>query len=52
MVDKLAVIDLEKCNDCGECVPKCKPGTIHRRDALPSEADALAAAAAKVAESA
>jgi Na+-translocating ferredoxin:NAD+ oxidoreductase subunit B len=52
MVDNLAVIDLEKCNDCGECVPKCKPGTIHRRAAIPSEADALASASAKVAESA
>jgi Na+-translocating ferredoxin:NAD+ oxidoreductase subunit B len=52
MVDNLAVIDLDKCNDCGECVPKCKPETIHRRDALPSEKDALATAAARVAESA
>ncbi len=52
MVDNLAVIDLDKCNDCGECVPKCKPGTIHRRNAIPTEADAVATAAARVAKSA
>ncbi|HSW35185.1 MAG TPA: RnfABCDGE type electron transport complex subunit B [Candidatus Limnocylindrales bacterium] len=34
MEDNLAVIDLEKCNDCDECVPKCKPGTIHRRSVV------------------
>lgn len=53
MEDNLAVIDLEKCNDCGECVLKCKPGTIHRRSAIPSEDEVLVAAAAKtVSESA
>jgi Na+-translocating ferredoxin:NAD+ oxidoreductase subunit B len=52
MVDNLAVIDLEKCNDCGECVAVCKPGTIHRRVEIPSEADALASANIAVAESA
>jgi len=52
MVDNLAVINLEKCDDCGECVLKCKPGTIHRRDKIPSEADALAFAVVKAAESA
>ncbi len=44
MEDNLAVIDLDKCTDCGECVPKCKPGTIHRRSAIPSEEEAMAAA--------
>lgn len=52
MVDNLAVIDLEKCNDCGDCVPVCKPGTIHRRIEIPSEADALASAVAAQAETA
>ncbi len=52
MDGKLAVIDLEKCTDCGDCKEKCPPGTIHRRSAIPSEADALAAAAEKTAESA
>ena len=56
MEDNLAVIDLEKCNDCGECVLKCKPGTIHQRSSIPSAADALARAkeaeAVAVAESA
>lgn len=31
MDDNLAVIDLDKCTDCGECVIKCRPGTIHPR---------------------
>ena len=31
MEDNLAVIDLTKCDDCGECVLKCRPGTIHPR---------------------
>ncbi len=47
MDDKLAVIDLEKCTDCGDCVEKCKPGTIHRRSAIPSEEEALSAAEEK-----
>jgi Fe-S-cluster-containing hydrogenase component 2 len=50
MEDNLAVIDLEKCNDCGECVLKCKPGTIHRRSAIPSAAEALARSKEKEAE--
>ena len=29
--DDLAVVDLAKCNDCGECVLKCRQGTIHPR---------------------
>ncbi|NMA92016.1 MAG: Fe-S cluster domain-containing protein [Firmicutes bacterium] len=28
MEENLAVIDLDRCNDCGECVPKCRPGCI------------------------
>jgi Na+-translocating ferredoxin:NAD+ oxidoreductase subunit B len=52
MDEFLAVIDLEKCDDCGECVKVCKPGTIHRRSEIPSEEDAEVAAAEKVAESA
>jgi Na+-translocating ferredoxin:NAD+ oxidoreductase subunit B len=43
MEENLAVIDLEKCDDCGECALKCKPGTIHRRSSIPSEEEALAA---------
>lgn len=35
MQDNLAVIDLEKCDDCGECVAVCRPGTIHPRRDLP-----------------
>lgn len=31
MQGNLAVIDLQKCTDCGECVLKCKPGTIRPR---------------------
>jgi Na+-translocating ferredoxin:NAD+ oxidoreductase subunit B len=50
MVYDLAVIDLEKCNDCGECVLKCKPGTIHRRAAIPSESAAMASASIAKAE--
>jgi len=34
MQGNLAVIDLHKCNDCGECVVKCKPGAIHPRNDL------------------
>ena len=52
MIDNLAVIDLEKCTDCGECVPKCRPGTIRRRLAIPTAEEALAAASQKVAETA
>jgi Na+-translocating ferredoxin:NAD+ oxidoreductase subunit B len=35
MQGNLAVVDLNKCNDCGECVAVCKPGTIHPRSNLP-----------------
>lgn len=35
MDDKLAVIDLEKCDDCGACVEACPPGTIFPRSNLP-----------------
>ncbi|MFO7951980.1 MAG: RnfABCDGE type electron transport complex subunit B [Bacillota bacterium] len=35
MDDKLAVIDIDKCDDCGRCVPVCPPGTIYPRTALP-----------------
>ena len=55
MEDNLAVIDIEKCTDCGECVLKCKPGTIYRRNEIPTAEDALAGAEKKaeaVAESA
>ncbi len=52
MEDNLAVIDLEKCTDCGDCAVKCPPGTIFRRNAIPSEAQALADNKAKSAESA
>ncbi len=52
MEDNLAVIDLEKCDDCGECVKKCKPGTIHKKNAIPTAGEAEAAAAAKASESA
>ncbi len=37
MDDKLAVIDLDKCDDCGECVAACPPGTIHPRSAVPKK---------------
>lgn len=46
MEDNLAVIDQEKCDDCGECVLKCKPGTIHKRSAIPTADEAFAAAGA------
>lgn len=36
MENNLAVIDLEKCTDCGECVLKCRPGTIHPRSGKPA----------------
>ncbi len=52
MDENLAVIDLEKCTDCGKCVEKCPTGTIHRRNAIPTEEEALQAAAAAAAESA
>lgn len=52
MDDNLAVIDLDKCTDCGKCAEKCPPVTIHRRNAIPSEEQALAAAAEKIAETA
>lgn len=48
MEDNLAVIDLAKCNDCGECVLKCPTNTIHKRSAIPSEGAALAAIAEEV----
>ncbi len=35
MDDKLAVIDLDKCDDCGACVPVCPPETIYPRTAIP-----------------
>ncbi len=41
MDDKLAVIDLDKCNDCGECVPVCPPGTIFPRTAIPKDLSEL-----------
>ena len=52
MEDNLAVIDLEKCDDCGKCVEKCPTGTIHQRASIPTEEEALTAAAKKVSESA
>ena len=52
MEDNLAVIDLEKCDDCGKCVEKCPPGTIHRFSAIPSEEEALASASEAVSETA
>lgn len=33
MDNNLAVIDLEKCTDCGDCAQKCRPGTIYPRTA-------------------
>jgi Na+-translocating ferredoxin:NAD+ oxidoreductase subunit B len=32
--DNLAVIDLAKCDDCGKCAEKCRPGAIHPRAAV------------------
>jgi len=29
--NNLAVVDIDKCDDCGACVLKCRPGTIHSR---------------------
>ncbi len=52
MDGKLAVIDLEKCNDCGDCVEKCPPGTIYQRLAIPTEEEAVSAAAEKEKETA
>ncbi len=52
MEDNLAVIDLEKCDDCGKCAEKCPTNTIHRRNAIPTEQAALAAAEEAVSESA
>ncbi len=52
MDGKLAVIDLEKCTDCGDCEEKCPPGTIHRRTAIPTEEEARAAAEQKEKETA
>ncbi len=52
MDGKLAVIDLEKCNDCGDCVEKCPPGTIYRRSAIPSEEEAESAASEEASVSA
>ncbi len=37
MEDKLAVIDLDKCDDCGKCVPVCPPETIYPRTAIPKK---------------
>lgn len=37
MVDNLAVIDIDKCDDCGKCVEACKPGTIYKRTSIPSK---------------
>ena len=34
MENNLAVIDIEKCTDCGDCVQKCRPGTIYPRAAV------------------
>lgn len=39
MDGKLAVIDLNKCDDCGKCVPVCPPGTIYPRSAMPKESN-------------
>ncbi len=36
MQGNLAVIDLDKCTDCGECVLKCKPETIYPRKNSPA----------------
>jgi Na+-translocating ferredoxin:NAD+ oxidoreductase subunit B len=47
MDGNLAVIDLEKCTDCGDCAEKCPPKTIYRRSAIPTEEEALAAAESK-----
>lgn len=52
MDGKLAVIDLDKCDDCGKCVEKCPPNTIYQRRSIPTEADAEAAAAEKEKEEA
>ncbi len=54
MEGKLAVINLEKCDDCGDCFEACPPVTIHPRSAIPSEKEAEEAAAApkEVSESA
>jgi len=35
MEEYLAVIDLEKCDDCGKCVEACRPGTIFQRTTIP-----------------
>ncbi len=51
MEEKLAVIDLDKCDDCGECVPVCPPGTIYPRTAIPRNlADVESRPAAAVSE--
>ncbi len=52
MDGKLAVIDIEKCDDCGICAEKCPPDTIYQRGSIPTEADAEAAAAEKEKEEA
>ncbi len=46
MVDNLAVIDLDKCDDCGECADVCPPGTIFPRTSMPQEPDDEAGKAA------
>ncbi|MEW5783886.1 MAG: RnfABCDGE type electron transport complex subunit B [Bacillota bacterium] len=50
MDGNLAVIDLAKCDDCGECVWKCRPGTIHPRCQDPAARTGPAAKAAACAE--
>ncbi len=52
MDDKLAVIDLDKCNDCGECVPVCPPGTIFPRTVIPKDLSELEQQPASTASSA
>ncbi len=37
MDEKLAVIDIDKCDDCGECVSVCPPVTIYPRTAIPEK---------------
>ena len=46
MENNLAVIDLAKCDDCGKCVLKCRPGTIHPRREKGAAKNATAAKAA------
>lgn len=39
MQDNLAVIDPEKCNNCGDCIPACRPETIYTLSSLPKSED-------------